>query len=163
VTACAHQFSPQTVSALRAPDADINALIWQNAAHVKKDLAAKLALSPKDDMVAMLKFVSDWIDFWRSKDGKPRPDSWEISNIGVLKNAETTTTNGPKAIRMMFSNGAMAAGPPIGVDVASVAGSKLTVSLSCQDKAVDDELIEQLRSDLRGYAEKLVETGTSFV
>ncbi|UKZ58782.1 uncharacterized protein TrAtP1_000105 [Trichoderma atroviride] len=57
----------------------------------------------------------------------------------------------------------MVAGPPIGVDVASVKGSKLTVSLSWQDKAVDEELIEQLRSDLRGYAEKLAETGSSFV
>lgn len=161
VSTCVHQFSPKTVSALRAPNADIDALIWQNALQAKKDLAAKLALTPKDDMAAMLKFISDWIEFWRSRDGKPRTESWEISNIGVLKSAETT--NSPKATRMLFSNGAMVAGPPIGVDVASVAGSKLTVSLSWQDKAVDDELIDQLRSDLRGYAEKLAETGSSFV
>lgn len=91
----------------------------------------------------------------------PRSESWEISNVGVLKSAETTDS--PRATRMLFSNGAMAAGPPIGVDVASVAGSKLTLSVSYQDKVVDDELVEQLRSDLRGYAEKLAETGTSFV
>lgn len=91
----------------------------------------------------------------------PRSESWEISNIGVMKSAETT--NSPRATRMLFSNGAMVAGPPIGVDVASVKGGKLTVSLGWQDKAVDDELIEQLRSDLRGYAEKLAETGSSFV
>ncbi|KAM0512313.1 hypothetical protein ACHAPE_009009 [Trichoderma viride] len=161
VSTCVHQFSPKTVSALRAPNADINALIWKNALRAKKDLAAKLALTPKDDITAMLKFISDWIEFWRKKDGMPRTESWEISNVGVLKNAETTDS--PRATRMLFSNGAMVAGPPIGVDVASVKGGKLTVSLSWQDKAVDDELIEQLRGDLRGYAEKLAETGSSFV
>lgn len=91
----------------------------------------------------------------------PRTESWEISNVGVLKNVETTDS--PRATRMLFSNGAMVAGPPIGVDVASVKGGRLTISLSWQDKAVDDELIEQLRGDLRGYAEKLAETGSSFV
>ncbi|KAM0463372.1 hypothetical protein ACHAO4_000085 [Trichoderma viride] len=161
VSTCTHQFSPKTVSALRAPNADINALIWKNALQTKKDLATKLALTPKDDITAMLKFISDWIEFWRKRDGMPRSESWEISNIGVMKSAETT--NSPRATRMLFSNGAMVAGPPIGVDVASVKGGKLTVSLGWQDKAVDDELIEQLRSDLRGYAEKLAETGSSFV
>ncbi|PNP38874.1 hypothetical protein TGAMA5MH_09098 [Trichoderma gamsii] len=161
VSTCFHQFSPATVSALRAPNADINALIWENAAQAKKDLATKLALIPRDDIVAMLKYVSNWMEFWRKRDGMPRSESWEISNVGVLKSAETTDS--PRATRMLFSNGAMAAGPPIGVDVASVAGSKLTLSVSYQDKVVDDELVEQLRSDLRGYAEKLAETGTSFV
>lgn len=161
VSTCTHQFSPKTVSALRAPNADINALTWKNASRAKKDLAAKLALTPKDDITAMLKYVKDWIQFWRKRDGMPRTESWEISNIGVLKNGETA--DGPRATRMLFSNGAMVAGPPIGVDVASVKGGKLTVSLSWQDKAVDEELIEQLRGDLRGYAEKLAETGNSFV
>ncbi|GFP54314.1 hypothetical protein ACSS6W_002021 [Trichoderma asperelloides] len=162
VSTCVHQFSPKTISALRAPDADINALIWENALQVKKELAAKLALTPRDDITAMLKFVGDWDAFWRGKDGKPRTESWEISNIGVLKSAETAN-NSPKATRMFFSNGTMVAGPPIGVDVASVAGSKLTVSLSWQDTIVDDELMDQLRSDLRGYADKFSETGSSFV
>ncbi|KAL7921860.1 alcohol acetyltransferase [Trichoderma austrokoningii] len=162
VSTCIHKFSPKAVSSLRAPNADINSLIWENAAQVRKDLAAKLALTPKDDITAMFKFIGNWIEFWQSRDGKARTESWEISNIGVLKNAEATT-NGPRATRMLFSNGAMVAGPPIGVDVASVAGSKLTISLSWQDKAVDEALIDQLRSDLRGYAAKLAETGSSFV
>ncbi|KAL6910131.1 alcohol acetyltransferase [Trichoderma evansii] len=161
VSTCVHNFSPKTVSALRAPDADINALIWENASQAKKELAAKLALTPRDDITAMLKFIGNWDEFWGGKDGKPRIESWEISNIGVLKSAETTS--GPKATRMLFSNGAMVAGPPMGVDVVSVAGSKLTISLSWQDTIVDDELMEQLRSDLRGYAEKFSETGSSFV
>lgn len=161
VSTCVHQFSPKAVSALRAPDADVNSLIWENASQVKKELAAKLALTPRDDIVTMIKYIGNWDEFWNGKDGKPRTESWEVSNIGVLKSAETAS--GPKATRLMFSNGAMVAGPPIGVDVASVAGSKLTVTLSWQDTIVDDELIDQLRSDLRGYADKFAETGTSFV
>ncbi|KAM0262747.1 hypothetical protein ACHAQJ_001541 [Trichoderma viride] len=162
VTSCAHHFSPERVSALRAPDADTNALIWENAEHAKGELAAKLSTIPKDDIVAILKFIGDWAGFWRGRDGKPRADSWEISNIGVLKNPQDMT-DGPKATRMLFSNGAMVAGPPMGIDVASVAGSKLTISLSWQDKVVEDELMDQLAGDLSQYAAKFLETGSSFV
>jgi hypothetical protein len=162
VSTCDHRFSPERVSALRAPDADTNALIWENAQHAKGELAAKLSTTPKDDIVALLKFIGDWAAFWRGRDGKPRTESWEISNIGVLKNVDADA-GGPKATRMLFTNGAMAAGPPMGIDVASVAGSKLTIGLSWQDKVVEDELMDQLAGDLSAYAAKFRETGSSFV
>lgn len=162
VSGCTHRFSPDAVAALRAPDAATTALIWQNAQHVKADLATKLSTMPKDDIMAMLKFIGDWFAFWRGRDGKQRADSWEISNIGVLKNPDAQA-DVPRATRMLFTNGAMAAGPALSINVASVAGSKLTIGLSWQDNVVGDELIDQLAGDLSAYAAKYHETGDSFV
>ncbi|KAL6880789.1 hypothetical protein J3F83DRAFT_3270 [Trichoderma novae-zelandiae] len=178
VAGCTHTFSPDAVSALRAPGADTTALIWKNAQHVKAELAKKLGALPKDDIMGLLKFIGDWFAFWRGRDGKQRADSWEISNIGVLKNprpqpdAQPDAQGGseakreagvPRATRLLFTNGAMAAGPPIGLNVATVAGSKLTIALSWQDSVVEDELMEQLAGDLASYAAKLQETGDAFV
>lgn len=159
-----HHFSREAVAALRAPSADTNALIWQAAQDFKAGLAARLASLPGDDIMGMLKFIGDWFDFWRGKDGKPRVDSWEISNIGVLKNPDDDgNTEAPRATRMLFTNSAMVVGPPMGVNVASVAGSKLTIGLSWQEAVVEDELMGQLAEDLAAYAAKYHETGSSFV
>ncbi|UKZ80279.1 hypothetical protein TrVFT333_008036 [Trichoderma virens FT-333] len=162
VAATTHHFSPESVSALRAPNADTTALIWQNAQQVKGELTTKLNSMPKDDIMAMLKFISDWVSFWRGRDGRPRTESWEISNIGVLKNPDAQAEV-PRATRMLFTNGAMAAGPAMGINVASVAGSKLTIGLSWQDAVVKEELMDQLAKDLTSYAAKFHETGKSFV
>ncbi|KAL7792108.1 alcohol acetyltransferase [Trichoderma ceciliae] len=163
VGTCTHHFSPETVAALRAPNADTTALIWQNAQRVKGEIAAKLSTLPKDDIMGILKFIGDWFAFWRGRDGKQRADSWEISNIGVLKNLDDADADAPRATRLLFTNGAMAAGSPMGINVASVAGSNLTIGLSWQDKVVEDELIDQLTEDLSAYAAKFHETGNSFV
>ncbi|KAL7912535.1 alcohol acetyltransferase [Trichoderma velutinum] len=162
VAAASHHFTPEAVAALRAPDADTTVLIWQNAQHVKDELTTKLNSLPKDDIMAMLKYVGDWFSFWRGKDGKPRTESWELSNIGVLKNPEAQA-DVPRATRMLFTNGALAAGPPIAVNVASVAGSKFTIGLTWQDAVVNEEVMNQLTEDLTSYAAKFHETGKTFV
>ncbi|KAH0494571.1 hypothetical protein TgHK011_001188 [Trichoderma gracile] len=179
VAGCSHEFSPEAVAALRARDADVNSLIWRNAQHVKAELAQKLAKIPQDDIMGLLKYISDWFAFWRGRDGKQRADSWEISNIGVLKNNNPPTNNAqgaeredkkkdeeaeiPRATRLLFTNGAMVAGPPMGINVASVAGSAFTIGLSWQDRVVEDELMERLAEDLVSFAARFQETGDSFV
>ncbi|KAL7955232.1 alcohol acetyltransferase [Trichoderma compactum] len=162
VATTTHHFSPKAVSALRAPNADTTALIWQNARQVKDELTAKLNSLPKDDIMAMFKFVGDWFSFWRDRDGRQRTESWEISNIGVLKNPEAQA-DVPRATRMLFTNGAMAAGPPVSVNVASVAGSKLTIGLSWHDAVLKEDVMDQLAEDLSSYAAKFYETGKAFV
>ncbi|TFB05005.1 hypothetical protein CCMA1212_003222 [Trichoderma ghanense] len=176
VAGCTHHFSPQAVAALRATDANVNSLIWKNAQHVKAELAEKQAKIPKDDIMGLLKYISDWFAFWRGRDGKQRADSWEISNIGVFKNpssprtdAQADSTEGkeqvgiPRATRLLFTNGAMVAGPPMGINVVSVKGSKFTIGLSWQDRVVEDELMEWLAEDLTAFAVRFQETGDSFV
>lgn len=177
VAGCSHEFPPEAVSALRAAaaadtDADVTALIWKNAQHVKAELAQKLARIPNDDVMGLLKYIGDWFAFWRGRDGKQRVDSWEISNIGVLKNPSSSSssssdaqegTGAPRATRLLFTNGAMVAGPPMGINVASVAGGKFTIGLSWQDRVVEEELMEQLAEDLISFAARFEETGDSFV
>lgn len=164
ISSFTHQFSPSVVTAFRQPGADIDGLIWQNAQRVKAELNGKLATMPQDDILGMLKYIGDWFGFWHQKNGKPRSESWEVSNIGVLKNPISPDSDAPsnctQITRLLFTNGAMVAGPALGVNCGSVARSSLTAALSWQDTVVSDEVVIHLADDLAGFASRFHETGT---
>ncbi|KAK5996727.1 hypothetical protein PT974_02067 [Cladobotryum mycophilum] len=149
----------------QAPDADITALIWQTAKLVKDELNDRTATLPRDDMTGMLKHITDWTSFWNKKDGQPRTHSWEVSNIGVLKNAEEEKeeegeeAHHPRITRVLFTNPAMVTGAAVGLGVGSAAGGRLTLGISWQDTIVSDELVENLVKDLYSYTTTFQETG----
>lgn len=155
LTGVTHAFPAAVVAALREPAADVDALVWDAARAVKAELAARQASLPADDIGGLMQYVGDWSDFWNKKDGQPRPESWSVSNLGVLPGAGA----GWSITRLYFTNGAMVAGAPIGVNVGSVAGGTLTVSISWQDAVVPAELMYGLAGDLAAFAKRLHETG----
>lgn len=126
--------------------------IWSSAAHIRSDFAARLASLPANDVTMLTKYVSNWNDFLRKKDGSPRNGSWEISNVGVLSPGAAAADAGDakyKITRVLFSNAGMPTGAAIGVNVVSVADGPLGISLSWQKDIVDDELVEYVASGLR--------------
>lgn len=158
ITSLTHKYSATTLREIRAPQADIDALAWKIAGRVKDELNNRLATIPTNDIMGLLKFVSDWFDFWRNQDGLPRHESWEVSNIGILKNSEATTVP-TRITRILFTNGAMTAGPPLGIAVGSVVGGGLTIAISWQDGIVEDKLVKELAQDITACTSQLQETG----
>lgn len=156
VTAHSHSFPASIVAALRQPDAPLDALVWSAARRIKRELAGRLATLPADDPSGLLAYVGDWFAFWRAKDGKPRVESWEVSNIGVLSGGGPTWS----IERVFFTNGAMVAGPPLGVGVATAGpAGTLTAALSWQDTVLPDGVVEQLATDLTTFTRRFHETG----
>ncbi|KAG5962515.1 hypothetical protein E4U58_003846 [Claviceps cyperi] len=66
-----------------SPEA-LTSLIWSLARDLKTHLTTRTSTLPRNDLTALLRFVPDWFAYFRKKDGQPRRESWELSNIGVL-------------------------------------------------------------------------------
>ncbi|KAG5917165.1 hypothetical protein E4U61_002986 [Claviceps capensis] len=62
----------------------LTSLIWSLAHDMKAHLTTRTSTLPNNDLTSLLRFVPDWFAYLRKKDGQPRRESWELSNIGVL-------------------------------------------------------------------------------
>ncbi|KAG5912772.1 hypothetical protein E4U53_005163, partial [Claviceps sorghi] len=138
----------------RLPPSDPEALtsaIWSLARDLKAHLAARTRTLPRDDPCALLKYVPDWSAYFRNKHHHPRPESWELSNIGVFHPPDAPPASSAPAFSVSstyFTNGAMPVGPALGLGLASVPGGGLTVGLSWHAGAVPDALMAGLLDDL---------------
>lgn len=156
ISVATHEFLSAPLAALRAPDADLDALIWRHAAASKSDFNARLATLPADDPISLLSYVTDWKTFWAKKQGQSRDYSWEVSNLGTL----STPEGGPRSIaRALFTNGIMVAGGPMSVSVVSVPEGPLTASITWNEDVVPEELMKGLAEDLSAYTTRMHETG----
>lgn len=142
------------------PCPDNDEAVWSTARRIKTHLADRLATLPADDQVSLLPLVSDYADFWKSKDGKERDATWELSNIGALTPPDATEADSPWSVTSaVFTSGAMVAGPPLGFNTMSVRDGPLIVGLTWQDTVVDAELAEGVASDLEDMAAKWLASG----
>jgi hypothetical protein len=160
VTSYQHEFTPTLVSEFResAKNASLDNAIWKIGQRIKAELSKRLATLPKDDVNGLMKYNSDWFDYFQRKDGQPRRTSWETSNIGVFEN--DSDAPGFTVSRVCFTNGAMVTGAPVALGVGSVPGACLTIALSWQKGAVADELMDHLARDLTSFADRFNETGS---
>lgn len=143
-----HDFSPTDISSMRAALTSPAALtnnIWAAADRIRADLVACGQALTHNNAAAVMRYVSDWRRFHLARDGTPRTNSWECSNVGVLEG---------KVSRVVFANGAMVTGAAVGVNVASVRGGRLSVTVSWQEGIVEDELAEGLGEALEGMIER---------
>ncbi|KAI6779295.1 uncharacterized protein J7T54_001025 [Emericellopsis cladophorae] len=161
VTSTSHDHPPTAVSALREPGATDD-LIWQTARRVKADLSKKAETLPVDDVIGLLPLIKDIFAFHASKNNKPRTGAWEISNLGVLKREDATSTSdgeqGWEILRAMFSNGAQVS-QAIGFNMISIPGKGLTIGISWQEGIVEDALITGIGEDLLEFAARWHEEG----
>lgn len=153
-----HPFDVKAVKLFREGATDEQ--IWATAAELRAGLAARLKELPKDDIIPMMKHISDWESWWAKKDGLARANSWEISNLGVFKQEESVKF---KITRVFFSNGAMVTGSPMSFNLASVAGGGLTVCVSWDYNALPRELVGRIAQELEtlvvSYAERGIFVG----
>lgn len=163
VTSYHHVFPADLVAEVRksASNSTLDEAIWKIAQRAKNELNKRVATMPKDDINGLMKYNSDWFGFFKKKDGHPRADSWEVSNIGVFKDISEQHDSGPgfTVSRVYFSNGAMVTGAPAAMGVGSVAGGALTVAISWQEGAVSGEFADNLAADLSAFVERFDKTG----
>ncbi|QUC15820.1 uncharacterized protein UV8b_00061 [Ustilaginoidea virens] len=171
VTSHAHEFSAALTAEVRraASSPALDRAIWKVARRVKGELVDRLAAFPRNDVVGLMKYNSDWLGFFKKKHGQPREVSWEVSNIGVLRNqggggggrgeSAAAASPGFTVSRVYFTNGAMVTGAPVGLGVASAPGGCLTIALSWQEGVVSGELMKGLADDLAGYVDRFDKTG----
>ncbi|KAK4155359.1 alcohol O-acetyltransferase 1 [Chaetomidium leptoderma] len=156
ITAQYHDFSASLTRALReGPSTDE---IWKTAADLRRSMKQHLDNVPKDDIMSMLGWVTDWQKFWLSKVGQPRQDTWEVSNIGSMAGGHGETDDaarGWKIQRSLMSQGATVAGAAISISVAGVAGGEIAVVLGWQEGIVEKDTVDGLARDLQSWLDRL--------
>ncbi|KAK1994443.1 hypothetical protein LX36DRAFT_673136 [Colletotrichum falcatum] len=154
VTSADHSISKALTTNMRKPsDRTLEEAIWDAAASVKNELRDRLATLPHDDITSMLKYVSNFHEFFMKKNGSERGNSWEVSNLGAISGR--TTEGGWKLTRALFSQSAMPVGPGFAVNAAGVAGGEVTVALTWNESFVDTALMELLATDLEAWTQRL--------
>ena len=122
------------------------------------DMRESLAVFPVDNMLSLLEYITDFQAFFRSKLGKPRASSFEVSNLGVFDDHSGGNQDENKTcriIRLLFSQSGSVVGNAISFNVANVKNGPLTVSLTWQDGAVETSQAEQLLGRIKRTLENL--------
>ncbi|KAK3310321.1 alcohol acetyltransferase [Chaetomium strumarium] len=156
VTVQSHYFDAPALTAMR--EGPLEAEIWRVAADLRRSMKEHLDRVPHDDIMGLLGYVSDWQQFWMSKVGKQRQDTWEVSNIGSMPGGHERSeeaTVGWKIQRSIMSQGATVAGAVIGISVAGVTGGELNISLGWQEGIVETEIVDDLAEDLQRWLDRL--------
>lgn len=159
VTGLSHNVSSSNVSELRSlgnaestAAEDREAPIWTLTAKIGAEIKQRLATLPRDDITGLLQWVSDWFKRAQDQEGKSRGDTFELSNIGVISPVPDA-----KWIlrRSIFSQSVSAFGPALSVNVSSVAGGPMTMTLIWGDGIVSAELMNGLAADLDQWLNNL--------
>ncbi len=59
-------------------------MVWAAAKTVRADIEAKLSLGLKNDIMSLVKFGGDWRKRKAKSLGKPRNESWMVTNLGII-------------------------------------------------------------------------------
>jgi len=148
-----------------AEESKCDAVIFGAARELGTVLKAKVASLPADDEIALLKYVGDTRNFWLSRLGKRKERTWEVSNIGSLKQpdagfeseSQANRTTGWKITKSIFTQGALPIGAAFNVNVAGVEGKGNWITITWQEGIVDKSLMENVANDLAYWTHRLEE------
>lgn len=102
-------------------DSSEEELIWPLAATWRREMRTKTATLPRDDVVGLLRYVTDFNKRWLNKLGKARDATWEISNIGSVRSRTVGGSDeGWSISRSLFAQPVNVASPAIAFNVAGV-------------------------------------------
>ncbi|KAH6625945.1 alcohol acetyltransferase-domain-containing protein [Chaetomium sp. MPI-SDFR-AT-0129] len=164
VTAQDHSFDNATIAALR--EQPLTKRIWQVAAGLRRDIKQRVAELPRDDIMSMLGWVSDWREFWLSKVGTPRKTTWEVSNIGaMLGGTKPEGSAGARSWmiqRSLMSQGCTVAGAAVSASVSGVVGGEVDIVLGWQLGIIETALVDALVVDLQRWIDQASQ-GQDFV
>jgi hypothetical protein len=126
---------------------------WSDAHGVKSAIASEVAKAGADNPIALLKYVSNMHDFFRSTLGKPRQASMELSNIGMFKNKDSGEDGKWKIGRVTFSQCPNPTGAAICASVVTGVDGNLSVNFCWFEGAVEREFVERV---VEGFNEGIV-------
>ncbi|PYH91925.1 hypothetical protein BO71DRAFT_400999 [Aspergillus ellipticus CBS 707.79] len=129
---------------------------WDEAKRSRETLERVLNREGKNTGVGLLKYVGNFNEFLKGKIGKDRGDSFEVSNIGVLKSDQTDPSR-PRIGRVMFSQSPNVSGAVLVVSSLSGGDGCLTLGISWQKGVAEQELmnaaVDTLIKELHGAAQ----------
>lgn len=165
-----HEHDAELVTAIRSRipaqamdaglSADIMEVVWSVSARVRREIKARLDSGVWNDMIGIMKFVSDWRTQQQSKARKVRHLSWVVTNLGVI-DGEISNTRGQEEEgwslrRAELVLGADIAAAVFNVSMMTVKDERMCVTCSWQDCVVDPALGERLVGSLERWLNGIV-------
>jgi len=142
------KYTTETLSRIRSSTSpeQVTNDIWTIAREFRASMNAELAALPNDNLVGLIPYISNLHKMFESKIGKPREETYELSNVGVLKNE---SIEGRWRIeRDVFSQSGMGTGAPVAFNVASVGGGPMSISVTWLQGDIEERLVDGLVKDV---------------
>ncbi|TVY75561.1 putative alcohol acetyltransferase FCK4 [Lachnellula suecica] len=152
------KYTPETISRIRSSTTpeQVTSEIWSIARDFRTSMAAELAGLPNDNQIGLLPYVSSLHNMFESKMGKPRGETYELSNVGSLQNENPEGRW--KIERYFFSQSGMGTGAPVSFNVASVGGGPLGITVTWLEGDIEERLVDELARDVE-YGLKCIGEG----
>lgn len=163
-----HEFNAELVTTIRSKmtaetidsslSADLVDTVWSVAARVRREIQARLDSGVRNDMIGIMKFVSDWRTQQQSEASKTRYLSWLVTNLGVLDRGIADTGEQEEGWSLRSADLVLSTEVPsaaLSVSIMTVKGEQMCVSCSWQDCVVDSGLGERLMGDLERWLNQI--------
>jgi len=132
------------------PLESLSELMWTASSRFSGEIKKAIDNGLKNQQAGLMRFIDDWPKFFQAESKKPRPESWILSNIGVIDG--TAPQEGGWTIQSaLLSFSGFVTGPPLNISTASVKGGDLSVCVSWQDGTVDDAMGKRFAKELEEW------------
>ncbi|KAF9884474.1 hypothetical protein FE257_001735 [Aspergillus nanangensis] len=122
---------------------------WDEAKRSRQSLEKALKLQGTDADVGLLKYVDDFFEFFKSKVGKPRESSFELSNVGPLVVEGAGDSAIPQIGHVVFSQCGSVTGSALEVSAVLGGDGCLSLAFSWQEGVVEAELVTAVMETIR--------------
>lgn len=130
------------------------AFSWSEARAVRSSIRDEVAKQGADNVVSLLRYVSDMHSYFTDKIGQERDTSFELSNLGVVKTGDGSE-GGWKLGRCVFSQTPNVTGPPIACSVVTGGDGCCVLAFSWLDGVVEEEMVRAVVQGVKTQVEKL--------
>ncbi|KAF2448983.1 hypothetical protein P171DRAFT_407317 [Karstenula rhodostoma CBS 690.94] len=113
---------------------------WAEACAVRSSIQTEIAKKGADNVISLLRYVSDMHKYLTEKTGEERSVSFELSNLGLVK-AEAGAGDGWKLGRCVFSQSANMTGPPIVCSAVTGGDGCCVLTFGWLEGVVTDEMV----------------------
>jgi hypothetical protein len=124
------------------------------SARVRQEIQARLDSGIQNDLIGIMKFVSDWRTRQQSEVCKIRYLSWLVTNLGVLDGQANTEQRKEEGWSLRRAESVLSAEVPsavLSVSMVTVKDEKLCITCSWQDCVVDSAVGEHMMSDIERW------------
>ncbi|RDW72578.1 uncharacterized protein DSM5745_07750 [Aspergillus mulundensis] len=123
---------------------------WDEAQRAKRTITKELALKSKNTAVGLFKYVKDYRkELCESKIGKPRPATFEVSSLGVVKTETAEDVSVPQMGRVIFTQSASVTGAAIQFSLITGADGCLALGASWQPGVVEEDTVQAVMDSVK--------------
>ncbi|KAL4735773.1 alcohol acetyltransferase [Aspergillus similis] len=123
---------------------------WDEAQRARRTITKELALESKNTSVGLFKYVKDYRkDLCESKIGKPRPVTFELSSLGIIKTEDCEDPSIPQMGRVIFTQSASVTGAAIEFSLVTGADGSLALGVSWQPSVVEEDTVQAVLDTLK--------------